>query len=497
MTVNLEAPRTSEQICRWLIDKVAESLRIAASEIDPSDSFSIYGLDSMAAAELLGELEAWLGRELSDSLVSDHPTFEALARHLAKSAGAPVEEREEARRITSFTSLEVLRAEAVLDPQIEPASPFAPRPGGPEAVLLTGATGFIGAFLLRELLDQTRARVFCLVRAGDEAEGMARLRRALESRRAWSPGDEARVTAVPGDLSLRYLGLSRERFEALGEQVDALYHNGAKVSFAAPYHALKPANVLGTQEMLRLAVTGRVKPYHYVSSAFVFFTSGQSAGAAEWAVRENDLLEDGGDLALGYLQTKWVADKLVLIGRSRGIPVSIYRPTWVSAHTETGVFNPLDFASRLLRGCLQLGAAPEVPALINMAPVDYVARSLVHISLRPDSAGRIFHLANPSPARLGDLVAWLGDLGHRLRRLPYPSWRAELAAHPDNALAPFMPLLALEDLSGLPFLLRMPRFDCTNTLEALEGTAIRCPPLDADFVRATLQSYQRGGVLVG
>src|SRR5581483_7736038 len=223
-------------------------------------------------------------------------------------------------RLVVETSERDLEADSLLDPTIRP------RMGGPHRaedlreVVLTGATGFLGAFLLRELLEQTSATVHCLVRAATPDDGLRRLRANLASYGLWEGRPSDRIVPLVGDLRQPLLGLPRERFEAIAGEMDAVYHCGALVNFAYPYAALKAANVLGTQEVLRLACSGRTKVLHYVSSMMIF----ASAETAPGTVRENDVPKTT-RLYTGYAETKWVAERLVTSARSRGLPVCIYR----------------------------------------------------------------------------------------------------------------------------------------------------------------------------
>src|SRR5262249_47915849 len=151
-----------------------------------------------------------------------------------------------------------------------PAAAAPPSLGEPERIFLTGATGYLGAFLLRDLLRQTRAEIFCLVRSATVEEGNSRLRKSLEAHGLWDESLGGRIRVVPGDLSLPLLGLSRERFDELAAAIDAVFHNGALVNMVPPYQALKAANVLGTGEVLRLACQTKPKPVHYISTVSVF-----------------------------------------------------------------------------------------------------------------------------------------------------------------------------------------------------------------------------------
>src|SRR5262249_37716095 len=148
--------------------------------------------------------------------------------------------------------------------EIRPETTASPKTAV-SAVFLTGATGFLGAFLLRELLEQLpTGRVFCLVRAASPEDGARRLRANLTAWGLWDDSFASRITAVPGDLGRPLLGLAEADFDRIAREAGAIYHNGASVNLFYAYSTLKPANVLGTHEVLRLAARGRVKPVHYV-----------------------------------------------------------------------------------------------------------------------------------------------------------------------------------------------------------------------------------------
>src|SRR5262249_32775109 len=161
---------------------------------------------------------------------------------------------------------------------ITPAGPVSL--GEPGRVFLTGATGFLGPFLLNDLLRQTRAEIYCLVRSDTVEEGKRRLRESLDAYGLWEEGLGGRIVAGPGALSRPLLGLSREQFDQLAAGTDAVFHNGAQVHMVSPYETLKAANVLGTREVLRLACQSRTKPVHYISTVSVFDLAMRRGGAA-------------------------------------------------------------------------------------------------------------------------------------------------------------------------------------------------------------------------
>jgi myxalamid-type nonribosomal peptide synthetase MxaA len=387
-----------------------------------------------------------------------------------------------------------LRAEATLDPTIVPKGP--PADGSdPQQVLLTGATGFLGGYLLRELLDRTRAVVYCVVRAPNPEQGTRRLREVLAERGLWAAEFAGRVVAVPGDLTQPRLGLSEAEFTSLAERLDGIYHNGALVNFLARYSALRATNVQGTVELLRLACHRRPMPMHAVSSfsvvpLFEYLDAG--------LVPEMDDLDPDRPVQGGYVQSKWVAEKLVHAARDRGLPVTVHRPGYVAGHSRTGFSNLDDLVCRFLKSCVVGQVAPALDMEVDITPVDYVAAAVVHLSLRSDSLGHAFYLVNPRPILWADMLATLREMGYPVREAPYAVWQQFLTQHA-GASAEQNPLAMLAALFpvGPTELSTVPRFRCDvwRTEAGLAGTDIACPPADSALVRRYVSHLARCGFL--
>src|SRR5580700_2809702 len=199
-----------------------------------------------------------------------------------------------------------------------PASALVPETPVLNNVLLTGGTGFVGPFLVKSLLEQTSAKIHVLVRSSDEHQGRQRLRAAMESMGP-CPAElmqmfETRVTPVCGDLGQKELGLTREAWDCLANEIDTVFHNGATVNYLLNYDRMRDANVLGTNEVVRLAFQGRAKSFNYVSTTFIF----------GWAVKkvlyESDFNENMELLDFGYSQSKWVSEQVVMDARRHGLP---------------------------------------------------------------------------------------------------------------------------------------------------------------------------------
>jgi amino acid adenylation domain-containing protein/thioester reductase-like protein len=408
-------PETSLQ--QQVATVVAESLHLAQVGLD--DDFTALGCTSLAALRAASVLGARFGLPVGARLLYEASTVRALAATLGRMAQGDAAPHDEARE------LDLLASDARLDATIEAPAASSP-PTAPATVLLTGATGFFGSFLLASLLEQTDAHVHCLVRAATPDQAAKRLRAALAARHCdIDPRLLAeRVTAVPGDLEQPWLGVRDPLRTRLLQTVDAIYHAGATVSYVLPYRSLREANSLAVERVLRFAVTGRPKRVHHVSTIGVV-PAPEASGALP---DERFVADDASQLPDGYARSKWVAERLVSEARLRGVEVTIHRPGRLMGHSLTGAFNPADFLVQLLATCAAIGAAPELDAAVDVTPVDFASDALVELSLSRPAEPRVFHLLSPHPVAWQSLVAGVAERGWPMPLMPFEVWRARCLA---------------------------------------------------------------------
>jgi fatty acid CoA ligase FadD9 len=321
--------------------------------------------------------------------------------------------------------------------------------GQPHTVLLTGANGYLGRFLCLEWLQrlsQTGGRLICVIRGGDAATGRARLERVFDSGdpellRHFHELAAGHLEVLSGDIGQPNLGLDEATWDRLAQSVDLIVHPAALVNHVLPYSQLFGPNVVGTAELIRLAVTTRIKPITYLSTV-----------AVAMSVDPVDFQEDGDirvispvrridqTYANGYANSKWAGEVLLREAHDLcGLPVAVFRSDMILAHTEyIGQLNVPDAFTRLIFSLLVTGIAPrsfyETDAEENRPrahydglPADFVAESITTLGEQTTEGFRSFDVLNPyhDGISLDTFVDWLTDAGHQIQRIDdYQDWLA-------------------------------------------------------------------------
>ncbi|KAL4919691.1 hypothetical protein BDW62DRAFT_216834 [Aspergillus aurantiobrunneus] len=346
-------------------------------------------------------------------------------------------------------------------------------------VSVTGATRFLGAFFLVELLRNPSVRqIGCLVRASDPSSGLRRLRDASVKYGLWRDEYAHKLLPLCRALEEEYLGLGGRGFTEIANRASVVFHIGARVNYTQPYSYHRPANIQGTVRVVQLACTGRPKGVHYVSSISAFGPTGFATGSN--IIYENEPLMKHLNAVLydhGYAQSQWVVDQLLERLIQLGVPIAVYRPGFITGHAKTGACNPDDFLSRLLRACCDIKCYPALgDQRKEFVTVDYICAAMLHISCSVFSLGHSFHLVPPSRAdsidldRAMDMVS--AARSSKIEKVSYAQWIERLSDSGHPSLQPLLPMLAEKvhnELSRWELYEGMPTYDATNTLRALAG----------------------------
>ena len=377
---------------------------------------------------------------------------------------------------------------------VPPAPALLPETPVLNNVLLTGGTGFIGPFLIKSLLEQTRAKIHILVRSSDECQGRQRLRAAMESMGSCAEGlmqmFEARVIPVCGDLGQPQLGLTQDVWDHLAAETDAVFHNGATVNYLFNYDRMRDANVLGTNEVLRLAFERRPKTFNYVSTTFIF----------GWAVKkvlyETDHNANMELLDFGYSQSKWVAEQVVMDARRQGLATRIFRPALVSP-SVTGGGNNFDIAVRLVAFMVNHGIGVDALNQVSFVPADITANNIVAISTTPGTVNKTYHVVRDDYANMQDITDLITKAtGRQFEIFSLRDFVPELIrrCRKEDLLYPLLDFLvgSVDNISSMEF----KRYD-NSTYQAARDASVwgkRDPSLE-DTVNGILRFMQRKGII--
>ncbi|KAJ1029626.1 hypothetical protein NDA13_002870 [Ustilago tritici] len=495
----------------------------APSPIPLDESFFDLGGHSILATRLVFEMRKQFVINVPLSVVFDAPTVRGLAKAVDQlrqadlglgatqaNATSPNTKQSEETNLDENYGADVATLTPSL-PESFAGDKVRSASEGPRTVLVTGVTGFLGAFILYDLLTKRSssiAKVYAHVRAKDEATALQRLREGCKGRGIWDGKwvSEGKLEVVLGDLAApQRLGMSEQVYAKLADEVDDILHNGALVHWVYPYSKLQAANVGSTICAIKLCNAGKkAKTLTFVSSTSALDTDhyvrlsdsivhgqdpAQTGSSAQLhGVPETDDIEaNAKGLTTGYGQSKWVAEKLIMIAASRGLKASIVRPGYVVGDSKTAVTNTDDFLWRLVKGSIQLGLIPDMHNSINMVPVDHVARiatlaclnnakELETINKTPGTNAKVFHVTNHPSIRFNDMLGQLSRYGWKVEQTEYVHWRARLEEHvlssgsgsvEDNALFPLLHFV----LDDLPTSTKSPELDDRHTQAILDAAS--------------------------
>ncbi|MCL6588570.1 MAG: SDR family oxidoreductase [Firmicutes bacterium] len=268
---------------------------------------------------------------------------------------------------------------------------------------LTGATGFVGRYILKELLKRdSTSRIFLLARESGGVSGRAKMDDLL---RAMFPAAEyaehaRRIEVLEGDVSLENFGLSGAAYQRLAETVNIIFHAAASIKFDMPLEAAARINVAGTQSVLKLAEKcmelGVLERMNHISTAYV--TGKQQKPQGKIAAIE---------FANTYEQTKSIAEKLAGDYIRNGLPVTVYRPSIIFGHSVTGEITTgnILYLFMLLFSRKMIPSFPCGPdSSLNIITLNYFIDLLFTIAGLPESVGRAYNITNAGNTNMRELI---------------------------------------------------------------------------------------------
>lgn len=502
------------------------TLGIAQADVRPDVQFNDLGGDSLSALSFSTLLEEIFGVEVPVGvIISPAGNVQQLAEYIEaeRNTGGT---RASFAKVHDAESDEVpasdLKLDKFIDEAIVAGAPSLPRPvNEAKTVLVTGATGFLGRFQALAWLERmaaTGGKVICIARGADATQARQRIEDALDTdpdlMKHFRQLAADHLEVLPGDLGLPNLGLDEETWNRLGETIDLIVHPAAHVNHVLPYNQLFNANVAGTAELIRLALTSRLKRFHYVS------TLGVNSFADGMVDEKSDIrcaipacrLDES--YANGYGISKWAGEVLLREAHDLcGLPVSVFRPGMILAHSRyVGQINVPDMFTRLLFSLAATGIAPGTfyaQDLSNGRPrarydglaVDFLADSITAIGVQDTEGFQSYNLSGPHDdgISLDTIVDWLIEDGCGIERIEkYDEWlsRFETAMH---ALPEEQKQESMLAILG-PY--HQPQRPMTKSLlpadnfrSAVQEADMSIPPLSADLIGKYVAGLRHHGLL--
>ncbi len=441
-TDRYRAPATAtEEILAGIYAQV-----LGLERVGVDDSFFDLGGDSLSAMRVIAAINTALDMDLNVGSLFLAPSVRSLSQQM----GDPSSEMH-FESVHGRGAAKVHARDLTLDKFIDaPTLAAAPTLPGPSAevrtVLLTGATGFLGRYLVLQLMQQMElvdGKLICLVRASSGEEARRRLDHIFDSDPALARcfGELAvnHLEVIAGDKGEPQLGLDQATWERLASTVDLIVDAAAVVNGILSYPALFLPNVVGTAELIRLALTAKLKPYTYVSTVNVGDQIEPSAFTEDADIRViSPARTIDTSAANGYGNSKWAGEVLLREANDGcGLPVAVFRCGMILADTTyAGQLNVSDTVTRMVLSVMATGLAPRSfyhlgpdgdrqRAHFDGLPVEFVAEAISTLGAQLGYGFQTYHVMNPHDDGVGldEYVDWLIEAGYPIERIDdFDTW---------------------------------------------------------------------------
>jgi thioester reductase-like protein len=370
-------------------------------------------------------------------------------------------------------------------------------------VFLTGSTGVLGARILKDILQLTSARVYCLVRGSDLARCQERVRslvRLYDPDGTLDPELFSRVTLLPGDVTADRLGLSARIYAQLQRETGITIHAAANTSLIAKYNQLAPINVRGTAGVIDFCLGTAGKTLSYVSTYTVM---GDKTFDSSIRFHETDYELGQGFEYMGYQRSKFIAEGMVREARERGLKWRIFRPGQIHGDSATGAYPQAETQVTglfydLFKTAMDTRVMPESYIHYDVVPVDYVSRGIVALSSGDENLFEVYHLINPDAKNFSQVMGLLREAGYVIDLLPEGIYKQRLSAGAITKNgAPYASAM-LTAFRRWYFVSKVSFYnsattDCEYTRAELERRGVTCAPLDLRLV----ETYVHAGIRQG
>jgi len=373
----------------------------------------------------------------------------------------------------------------------------------PKVVFLTGATGVLGGRILKDLLQSTSSRIYCLARGKDVLHCRERVRsflRVYDHNGALESEFLARVIVLRGDVIQDRLGLSGATFAELQSRTDITIHAAANTSLLLKYKRLEPINVQGTGRVIEFCLGTVEKKLSYVSTYTVM---GDKTFDNSVRFQETDYDMGQGFEHMSYQLSKFRAEAMVREARKRGLKWRIFRPGQIHGDSITGAYPHSETQATglfydLFKTAMDTGVMPESYSYYDVVPVDYVSRGIIALSVDGENLFDVYHLTNPDAKTFSQVMGLLREIGYPIDLLPEEIykrklWRGEITKNGKPYASAMLKAFKLwYFISKISFYCSAVT-DCEYTRSKLERLGVTCAPIN----RRLIETYVHVGIREG
>ncbi len=461
-----------------LLRTVAERLlRLASHSLSFHDNLFDKGLHSLLAVELAMQIEGLFGCRIFIEEIFSLNSVTSLIAHI------------HGHQFKTPSNI-IADGNFTWPTDVPPATnAIVPLPQA-QHLLLTGVTGFVGIYMLCELLRHSKATITCLVRTHERTP-----QQRIEQQLAYyqlavdRAGLEQRVNFVVGNLSLPQFGMADTDYQALCQNIDLIFHCAAAVNFIFSYSQLKTTNVDGTRHLAQFALTGRRKMIHFVSTTGVY-PEPQIGSDGSVELFGEDIVPEAllPRLYTGYSVSKCVAEKVVQNAQTLGLAINLYRPGNIGSDQVRHIANPQDTLLLVLNACRKIRAAPCDKAwYFEATPVDFVVEAIVAIAGQEQQPGQCLNIYS-EPLEANRVFELLYQRGEIDTMLPFADWLQRLRQVGRATNQPMLQIMADTILTEEKFFIQESGLSQQNFQTQLQRCALTLPLMTPSYCIA-----MRGG----
>lgn len=371
----------------------------------------------------------------------------------------------------------------------------------PENILLTGATGFLGSHILRDLIRETEADIYCLLREKNDNAPLARLKERLNF---YFDGDldkylGTRIIAVTGDLTKDRLGMKPEEYKKLASIVDTVINSAADVRHYGKYEQFENINVFGTQRLIDFCFEDKRKRFHHTSTISII-----GEGGRKGKFKENNFNIGQNFMADVYSKSKFEAEKVVYKARNKGLKASIYRIGLLVGRYEDGFFQENIMENRFynnIKGLINLGKVPDsyLNYRSDFTAVDKCSEAMVKLVLWEEVINNNFHMMNSNLIPMKNFIDKINEEGYPIEEVSDQEFYDSISDRIKTSdFERELSTLFNDLVAGVHNFIEegiQEKLDTTFTVKALEQVGFTWPKIDSEFLRKILDYCKEVGYI--